>query len=420
MTKPSLKIFSLFLLLFSSYCSFAQVEKEIAPPYNIKTISFVQSEQNVIPIFKLGEGFQLQFDDLFGNEADYYYEITHCDYNWKPTDIPKSEYLRGFDNQRISDYTNSFNALQLYSHYRLAIPNQFTQLLISGNYILKVLNNNKEALFSRKFIVYEDIVTIPIQVKRARTVSNLEFKHNLEFTIKSSTITFQNPLKNVKVVLVQNGQFNDAITNIAPQYTIGNDLIYKYDTQTQFWAGNEFLYFENKDIRAANNNVARVDSNNEIYSSYLYTNNARTNYPYSVTQDVNGNFVIKNINATNNEIEADYAWVYFSLSAPTFRINKDIYITGMFNNYNLTPEYKMDYNEKKSIYEKAVLIKQGFTNFQYTVADNKGIIDYENAIDGNFYQTENDYFIMVYYRENTDRYDRAIGKGMENSLNIIN
>lgn len=413
-------LFQKIVLLFIITSATAQVEKEIAPPYNIKTISFVQSDQNIIPIFKLGEGFQLQFDDLFGNEADYYYEITHCDYNWNPTEIPKSEYLKGFDNQRISDYTNSFNTLQLYSHYRLAIPNQFTQLLISGNYMLKILNDNKEVVFSRKFILYEDVVTVPSQVKRARTISNLESKHNLEFTIKSSTITFQNPLKNVKVVLLQNGQFNDAITNIVPQYTIGNDLIYKYDTQTQFWAGNEFLYFENKDIRAANNNVARVDSNNEIYSSHLYTNNARTNYPYSVTQDVNGNFVVKNINATDSEIEADYAWAYFSLSAPTFRINKDIYITGMFNNYNLTPEYKLDYNEKKGIYEKAVLIKQGFTNFQYTAADSKGIIDHENAIDGNFYQTENDYFIIVYYRENTDRHDRAVGKGTANSLNIIN
>lgn len=413
-------LFQKIILLFIITSTTAQVEKEVAPPYNIKTISFLQSNQNVIPIFKLGEGFQLQFDDLFGNEANYYYEITHCDFNWNPTQIPKSEYLSGFDNQRIRDYANSFNTLQIYSHYKLSIPNQYTQLLISGNYILKVLNDDKEVIFSRKFILYEDLVTVPIQVKRARTVSNLNFKHNLDFTVKSNTITFQNPLKNVKVVLLQNGQFNNAITNVVPQYIIGNDLIYKYDTQTQFWAGNEFLYFENKDIKAANNNVAHVNSNNDIYSSYLYTNNARANYPYSVTQDLNGNFLVKNLNATNSEIEADYAWVYFSLSAPTFRINKDIYITGMFNNYNLTPEYKMDYNQKKGIYEKAVLIKQGFTNFQYTVADNKGIIDQENAIDGNFYQTENDYFIMVYYRENIDRYDRAIGKGNANSLNIIN
>ena len=92
----------------------------------------------------------------------------------------------------------------------------------------------------------------------------------------------------------------------------------------------------------------------------------------------------------------------------------------MFNNYNLTPEYKMDYNPANALYEKAILIKQGFTNFQYTIADKKGVIDYENAIDGNFYQTENEYTVLVYYRAGIDRYDRVIGKGTANSLNIIN
>ncbi|HEU0125569.1 MAG TPA: DUF5103 domain-containing protein, partial [Flavobacterium sp.] len=114
------------------------------------------------------------------------------------------------------------------------------------------------------------------------------------------------------------------------------------------------------------------------------------------------------------------AWVYFSLSAPAFRMNKDIYISGMFNNYSLSPEYKMDYNNDKGVFEKAIMIKQGFTNFQYTVADKKGNIDYENAIDGNFYQTENEYTILVYYKEATDRYQRVIGKGNANSINIVN
>ena len=418
MTKP---FFVNLLMLFSFFFTFAQAEKEVTPPYNIKTISFLQNDQNIIPILNLGEGFQLQFDDLFGNEANYYYEIIHCDYNWIPSGLPKNEYLEGFDNQRIQDYTNSFNTLQIYSHYRLSIPNQFTlQLKISGNYIIKILDENKDVVFSRKLILYEDLVAVPIQIKRARTVSNMDTKQNLDFAIKSNTITFQNPIKNVKVLLMQNGELNNPIQNIVPQYTIGNDLIYKYDTETQFWAGNEFLYFENKDIKAAANNVAKIDSDTAIYGSRLYTSSARSNFPYSFSQDINGNFVVKNINGANSEVEADYAWVYFSLSAPTFRANKDIYVTGMFNNYKLTPEYKMDYNSKKAIYEKAILIKQGFTNFQYTIADNKGVIDYENAIDGNFYQTENNYTILVYYRAGIDRYDRVIGKGMASSLNIIN
>ena len=409
------------VLLFIITSVSAQTEKEVAPPYNIKTISFLQNEQNTTPIFNLGEGFQLQFDDLFGNEANYYYEIIHCDYNWNPSGIPKNEYLEGFDNQRIQDYSNSFNTLQIYSHYKLSIPNQFTlRLKISGNYMIKILDENKEVVFSRKLIMYEDLVSVSAQVKRPRTVSNMDTKQNLDFLIRSNTITFQNPLKNVRVLLIQNGQFNSAIQNIIPQYTIGNELIYKYDTQTQFWAGNEFWYFENKDIRATANNIAKIDYNTPIYSFYLYTNAARNNLPYSFTQDINGNFVVKNINAINDQIESDYAWVYFSLSAPTFRLNKDIYVTGMFNNYNLTPEYKMNYNPEKAVYEKAVLIKQGFTNFQYTIADIKGMVDNENAIDGNFYQTENNYTILVYYRDGIGRYDRVVGKGMASSLNSTN
>ncbi|KIQ22583.1 hypothetical protein RT99_05570 [Flavobacterium sp. MEB061] len=416
-------LFQNFLLFFIfTFATAQEVQTEVIPPYNIKTVSFVQNGNNVVPIFELGSTFELQFDDLFGNEANYYFDITHCDYNWKPTDIPKTDFIRGFDNQRITDYVNSFNTLQVYSHYRLAFPNQFTtQLRLSGNYILKILNEDKEVVFSRKFILYEEHSTVAAQVKRSRNLSNIDYMQNLEFTILSNDIAFQTPLQNVRVLLLQNGDFNTAIKNIPPQYTIGNQLVYKYGQETLFWGGNEFLYFENKDIRAANNNVGKVGSNNDIYNSYLYTNAARANQIYTNYEDVNGNFVVKNINGSNNEIEADYAWVYFTLSAPTFRSNnKDIYVTGMFNNYSLSAENKMDYNQDKGVFEKAIMIKQGFTNFQYKIADKKGIVDYENAIDGNFYQTENEYTILVYYKQSSDRYERVIGKGNANSINITN
>lgn len=418
---------NLFLKIIFGLLSFlhfnileAQALQEIIPPYNIKTISFMNNGQNVIPVFKLGESFELNFDDLFGNEANYYYEIIHCDYNWVPSDIPKQEYLKGLDNQRIIDYSNSFNCLQLYSHYQLNIPNQFTQLALSGNYMIKILNEDRDVVFSRKFIIYEDIANVRLQIKRGRNISTIESKQNLDFSITSKSLTFQNPLQNVKVLLLQNRQFTTGIKNIAPQYTIGNELVYKYDSETQFWGGNEFRFFDNKEIRNAANNVAKISSNGAIYNSFLFTDEARANLPYSFTLDANGNFVVRNLNAANNKIEADYAWVYFSLSAPSFRLDKDIYINGMFNNYALTPENKMEYNEKKNLYEKALLIKQGFTNYQYVVADTKGKIDQENSIDGNFFQTENEYEIIVYYRENTQRYDRVIGFVALNSVSITN
>lgn len=417
MSKRIYFIVALVLYFFANQ-SFAQ-EKEINPPYNIKTVSFVQNNQNTIPVFRMNDTFQFQFDDLYGDEANYFYTITHCDYDWKSSQLSKSEYIDGFDDQRIQNSTNSFNTLQLYSHYTLTFPNKFTRFRVSGNYMIKILNDNKEVVFTRKFILCEELVAVPMQVKRARNVNQINYKQNLEFSIKSQNIQFQSPLQNVKVLLMQNGQFNSVITNVKPMYTIGNDLIYKYDTETQFWGGNEFLYFDNKDIRGANNSIARVDAK-EIYNSHLYTNNARANVPYTYFPDVNGNFVIRSLNAENNAVEADYSWVFFSLGAPAYYGKDDIYITGMFNNYALTDEYKMDYNKDKGIYEKALMVKQGFVNYQYTIASKNGAIDHENAIDGNFYQTENNYLAIVYYRENGQRYDRVIGKGIASSVDIIN
>lgn len=395
-------------------------EKEVAPPYYVKTISFVQNGQNTIPIFQLGDSFQFQFDDLHASEDNYYYKITHCDYDWKQSQLSPNEYLTGFDDQRIQDYTNSLNTLQIYSHYRVTFPNRLTQLKVSGNYILSILNEDKEVVFSRKFIIYEDLVSVPMQIKRARNMNDVNYKHNIDFSVKSANITFQNPLNNIKVLLMQNGRFDNSISNIKPMYTIANDLIYKYDKETQFWAGNEYLFFENKIIRAANNSIFKVDSNSGLYSCYLYTNNGRASKSYTYWPDINGNFFINNVAAENKEIESDYAWVYFSLSPSSIYQNKNIYVSGMFNNYSLSDEYKMEYNEKKGIYEKAIMIKQGFTNYCFTLLDNKGKIDNENAVDGNFWQTENNYSAIIYYRENNQRYDRVIGKGDATSTDIIN
>ncbi|AWH84880.1 DUF5103 domain-containing protein [Flavobacterium album] len=421
MTNALTRLFTATVALLS-FTAFGQVQQEVAPPYNIKTVSFTENTQNVYPYFRLGESIQLVFDDLFGNEANYYYSIQHCNYDWTPSSqLTVNDYLNGFDSQRIQTYENSFNTLQIYSRYTLTFPNKFTSIKLSGNYIIKILNEDRDVVFSRRVIVYEDRVSVPVQVKRARGMAERDGKQNLDFAIKTDAFVFQSPLQNVKVALFQNGRFDNAIYNVKPQYTIGNDLIYKYDRETQFWAGNEYLYFENKDIRNAVNNVLRISAG-EVYNTILYVSNARASKPYTYFPDVNGNFVTKNINlsATNPFLESDYTWVFFSLSAPEFFEKKDIYVNGMFNNYAKTDEYKMEYNEKTSLYEKAIMMKQGFNNFMYVVADKNGKVDGENAIDGNFYQTENDYNIFVYYRQNNERYDRVIGRGTANSSDIIN
>ena len=413
------RIISAIALLFFNF-SFSQEGIEQEPPFNIKTISFVSNNTNVIPFFKLGESFQLQFDDLYSDEADYYYTITQYNYDWSaPTNLSKAEYLNGMDNQRIITYENSFNTLQLYSHYRQVFPNKFNQITKSGNYLFTILNDENEIVFSRRVIIYEEEVNVGLLVRRSRDFEGLDGKQNIEMSINYGDKILQNPIQNVKVTLFQNGNWKTSISNLIPQYTLGSELIYRYNKETQFWGGNEGYTIDNKIIRATNNTIARVTSGDNIYNTYLYTNTPRKNQPYTYFPDINGNFFVQNANGSNSGIEADYSWVYFALDAPEF-LEGNIYISGMFNNYALTDDYKMELNKKAGLYEKALLIKQGFTNYQYILTNKKGAIDFENAIDGNYFQTENNYTAIVYYKGNNDRYDRVIGIANTNSEVIRN
>ncbi|MEZ4853450.1 DUF5103 domain-containing protein [Flavobacterium sp.] len=409
-----------FIVFLTFLSANSQVAIEKNPPYNIKTVAFFQKGNSVYPYFRLGESFELQFDDLFGNEADYYYTIQHYNYDWTPSGLAKVEFLKGIDNQRIMTYKNSYNTLQQYSHYTLSFPNRFNSITKSGNYIVTILDDDGEVVFTRKFIVYEDAINVGLSIRRARDFNVINEKQNMEIVINYGDNLLQDPKNNVNILLIQNGNLKTAIGNIKPQYTIGSELVYRYDSETQFWAGNEFYTLDTSNIRITNNSVAAVTAG-DIYNSLLYTNLARKNKVYTYLPDFNGNFYVTNVGAVeDNEIEADYTWVYFSLSAPDFFSNNAIYVNGMFNNYALTNEYKLDYNKEKNVFEKAVLIKQGYTNYQYTIANNQNVIDFKNAIDGNFYQTENNYAVLVYYRGNAERYDRVIGRATNNSENIRN
>ena len=414
--KFKLPIFLLFTFL--STTAFSQVN-EVNPPEYIKTITFKSNtKQSQLPILKLSERLRLEFDVLNGDEADFYYTITHFNFDWTPSNLMKLEYLQGFDNLRIIDYENSFNTYQIYSHYSLQIPNQQTRLKMSGNYMINIYNEYEELMFSRKFMIYENIANVGVSIKRSRDVNYIQQKQSVDFSISSPTMFFNNPNQTIKTAVIQNNNLNTAITNLKPLYTIGRELIYKYDTESSFWGGNEFLFFENKDVRGSNVGVQFIDLQ-DIYHSYLFTDIIRANRPYTYNPDINGNFLITALDTDNVEIEADYTVIHFSIQHPELFNNKSIHIYGNFNNYAINETTKMSFNSKTGYYEAQLLLKQGFYNYKYVIVDEKGNLD-EGAISGNFDQTENNYKVLVYYRDLGARYDKIIGFGEGTSVNISN
>ena len=416
-------MFRIFCLILVFFFTFQNILSQDISAEMIHSISFQKQGENKSSNFligKINDRFLISFDVLSGIEYDLYYIIEHCDYNWEKSKLLKSEYIEGFDDVKITNYTSSFNTYQIYTNYNITFPNSNTSVKKSGNYIIRIFDEYGQELFNRKFIIYENLSSVKVDIKRSQELKNINEKQVVNFEINPNNIRFNNPDKNVKTLVFKNSNINSPITNVKPQYKIGNKLIYKYNKELSFWGGNEYLYFDNKNIRITNVKI-RGYNLKEIYENYLFNDYPRFNRQYTYNPDINGGFLINTSNSGNPNNEADYANIYFTLENYNNYLNndQDIYIVGDFNNYSTDKVYKMQFNENKNQFEAVLKLKQGFYNYKYLI-DNEIYENDNKSVGGNFDETENVYSVLVYYRDYGERYDRIVGFGKGSSEFITN
>jgi len=111
--------------------------------------------------------------------------------------------------------------------------------------------------------------------------------------------------------------------------------------------------------------------------------------------------------------------VHFSLLGANNIGDSDIHVFGGFNDFIVNSETKMTYNYQRGVFETALYLKQGFYNYKYVVQNPDSTID-TSAVSGDFYQTENKYTVLVYYRPLGGRFDSVIGFGEVSSEGISN
>ncbi|RUA11865.1 MAG: DUF5103 domain-containing protein [Flavobacteriia bacterium] len=411
-------IFLFFLFLLPVFAQGQQIE-EVIPPLYIKSVVLNPHKVNkYVPLIRLGDSFSLSFDDLNGDQKYYSYKIEHCNYNWESSGLSVSEYLSGFQTDRIRDYEDSFNTFQNYTHYRITIPNKNMKIKKTGNYIISVLDEDNSVLFTRRVIIYQSRTNVEVSVHRSRDISYIDQKQDIEFVVFTNNLNLRDPMQDIKVAVYQNMDWNTVRTDIPPKYITNGKLLYNYVSDISFWAGNEFLYFDSKEIRNATNNIAKTRLD-EIFNTYLYIDEERYNKAYSFYPDINGYFVLRTIDTDNISIEGDYSMVHFKLDTKQTIIDKNIYVYGAYNDWKLTDENKMIFNENTRLYEAAIPFKQGFYNYTYVTSDSSGEVD-NHQIEGSFYQTENEYTVIVYLKQFGDRYTQVIGIGSANSRELQN
>lgn len=368
------------------------------------------------PIYEMNSSgvLLLSFDDLEGDVKNYTYSVVHCDRNWNPTpSLTEMEYIEGFPEQRINNYHFSFKTVQNYTHYRLTIPNRDMNITKSGNYLLKVYEDEREKKLAvtRRFMVVDSRVSISPRMVIPSQVSKSRTHQEIDFIVDHDRFDIRSPQQEVRAIVLQNGRWDNAITDVAPIFVRGKSLVFDYQDKIVFPAGKEFRYFDIRSLRNRRDNVAVIEEFHDGFEVALIKDDKRVNQPYLTMRDVNGNFVVETQDQNLSDLASNYADVLFSLYSTEPISGHDVYVLGAFTDYQLKDENRMVYNERVNAYVAKIPLKQGFYDYMYGVVPTgapKAVPDW-SEIEGNWFETENEYTILVYYKPFGGRYDQLIG-----------
>jgi hypothetical protein len=365
------------------------------------------------PFIQLGslDKIAFSFDDLNEEQPIYYYSIIHCNAEWEESNLPLNDYMRGYPETELYDYAFSINTLQDYTHFSLELPNRDVELLLSGNYILKVFEglDQENLVISQRFIVYENMASIKIKVKSSSVVADRDYKQEVDFTVNTAGLRVYNHYEEIKVLVMQNARWDNAIANLQPKFIKGNELVYDFEEKCSFEGGNEYRNFDIKDINYQSERIAKIITDSSRVNIILHPDEKRTFKRYSTWEDLNGDFLIKNDRAFDSDIEADYVWVYFSLFFDFPLNDAKLYIGGQFTGYQYTDKYELHYDFNEKAYKTRLYIKQGYYNFAYFYVQNGSQSGQMEYMEGSHYQTNNDYTVIVYYKDSERNYDRVVG-----------
>ncbi|MEA3445801.1 MAG: DUF5103 domain-containing protein [Bacteroidota bacterium] len=359
----------------------------------------------------------LSFDDLANESKDYYYRIIHCTSDWEDSRLSYYDYIDGFEENQISDFRFSFNTFRNYCHYDLLLPNKDVQFKVSGNYLIKVYGPGSEDLpvFTHRFMLFEPLVYIDAIAKRSTILDEMNSHQEIDFSIKSQ-ITINDPYRELKVVLMQNGRRDNCIDKLQPKFIRNNELLYDLESENSFAGGNEFRFFNCKDVEFKSQGIDIIRYEKPWFYFDLEKDQRRRFKVYFFGEDINGKYKIDMADAYETEIEADYVYVKFSLAYDAPVVNGDIYVFGALTAWGFNKNNKMKYNFDDKCYELTMLLKQGYYNYCYAFLKDGQQAANTGYIEGNHYETENDYQIFVYLKENSSRYEKLIGFSSVNSL----
>jgi hypothetical protein len=418
MDKVIIKSLNIFLLFcfFVCHAAFSQKQKVVYEDKvfeeNIQSARLFPNlpdyeAQMMSPVVELGGmSLRLVFDDLAYDPDMYSVKIVHCNFDWTPSDLKDPEILSEYNEFNVQEYNYSIDTRIPYIQYQFVLP----RVRKSGNYAVLVYRgrDQNQMVLTKRFMVYQKGLALGAQIVPPAQTENRRQVQQINVNVNYKSRELFDPKNNLRVFIRQNQRWDNA--RVLPNPTMIREDIkmieYQlFDGSNTFWAGNEFRFVDLRFVRARGLNVAAVKMEEDVVFAEAGTDKIRTQSVYSEYLDINGQYAVMNMERQNYERESEYMLVTFNLSAAG--VTETPYIIGSMSRWGKEPTAKMELNNKTNTYQATLLLKQGWYDYQYAYLTKEGFDT--GKLEGNYFETENEYEVFLYYRDMGSRYDELIG-----------
>jgi len=416
---------TLLLIVLLPVCFLLNAQRQPDHVYmpGIRTVKlFQQNNQQSMPLIALNSGDQLElhFDDLIGYARNFYYTYILCNADWTPAEVNVFDYINGFTQNRLIQYRMSTFSTTKYVHYQALLPERSCMPSKSGNYMLVVFldSDTSKIAFTKRMMVVDNKVGIGAQVQQPFDNEILRTHQKIQFAVNTQQLNILSP-QQTHVVLLQNNRWDDAVKDIQPNVIRNNVLEYNGEQDCIFPAGKEYRWADLESFRFQSDRVDRVEKNNEPVDIYIKPDAERNNLRYIFFRDRNGFDEINTTEGVNPWWQTDYANVHFTFTPARNQpfAGKNVYILGEMTGNQISDTSRMEYDAAKGVYTKTLLLKQGYYSYIYVTKDNRNPAAKADPglTEGNYWETENQYTVLFYYRSFSSRYDELIGIATVNS-----
>lgn len=389
---------------------------------NIHSVQLYRGDDRLTPPLvglQGDEPLTLRFDDLTGSSATYTWTLLLCDYHWKPVAWPQNMYLSGALREDITEFRFSFGSPVPYTTYQARVPSENVKPLVSGNYVLYVFRNFDfhAPVLTRRLWVVEDLTEPQGFVKDAGGGPLFGKGQDVMFTVDVAALGSVNPFTDVAVSVYQNFRRDNARQNLKPVFVAGTKLDFQLIDGSNTFAGwNEYRLL---DLRTLNirptRAVAMAEEESGIKRVVMAVDSSRGHRPHTLYADLNGLGRIITLDGRDPDTDGLYARVVLRLYAPEGpEVTGPVYVLGPWSQGELRQEFQMHYDPATNIYSLELFLKQGVYPYLYVTGRSSQIPAW--YYEGSHARTDNNYLILVYFKDPLRRFHRLVGYRNLNSM----